>query len=316
MNQIEKTLNDHLNNLYFMSSGIEKENYDKGISKIFKYLKSVTLEYLDDNGIMLPEYKEILDATRSIEKIYFGNKSRLNLLIPFSVNKAPGSEDGLDYLVFKVRKHLLENSRLGKLVEDSNDVDFGKLDLTNYCFKAQLEVNRICQSQKIKNYPIKITPGYAKGSSLDNELNFHCLNIINYNGIYYLIDITFLQFFQNIFNNVDRLGVVGLSGCNVGTYLLRDEVQKEFAIELSKKGYIALTEERFKLYMDAFTLSFRNGLYYENNGIFTCESNYTTDDYIRFLDGEDNQLKEGIENLGYQKRPLKNPGLNFREIVK
>lgn len=315
-NKITEVLAKHLEKLYFMESKFKDDNYDAGISEIFKYAKNVTLEYLDNDGLLLPQYNEFLNAIRLVEKKYSGNEKRLDLSIPFSINQKTNNGNFLDDLVFNLRKHLLENSRLGKIIKDYNDVDFGKCDLTNYCLKAQLELNRICQRQKIKNYPIKITPGYAKGSIINNELNFHCLNIILYNEKYYLVDITFIQFFTNKLNNIDRLGVVGLSGCNVGTYLLRDERQRKFALELAKKGYIELTEERFKLYMDAFTLSFRNGLYYENSKIVTCDTGYTIDDYVRFLDGEDNQLKEGIENLGYQKLPLKNPNFDFRKIIK
>ena len=60
--------------------------------------------------------------------------------------------------------------------------------------------------------------------------------------------------------------------------------------------------------MWTFTVSFRNGLYYENTNDFSFTAPYSVEDYVKFLHGENSQLNiEGEENLGYQRRPLKDP---------
>ena len=83
------------------------------------------------------------------------------------------------------------------------------------------------------------------------------------------------------------------------------EQGQNIAKNLLEKGYIKLNTELFKTYMDSFTVSFRNGLYYEQTNDYSFTTNYTIEDYANFLTKKDSQIKrEGIEVLGYQKRPL------------
>ena len=61
-------------------------------------------------------------------------------------------------------------------------------------------------------------------------------------------------------------------------------------------------------------LSARNGLYYELLGDVKYQTDYDFDDYFNFLNNCDNILKyEPKEGLGYQKRPLNNPYINFKQ---
>lgn len=98
--------------------------------------------------------------------------------------------------------------------------------------------------------------------------------------------------------------------------MLLNEERENVAKELLKKGYIILTPDTLKHYLDGFTLSFRNGLYYEQNGI-SYTTPYTYEQYLDFLytdasltDYEDRSL------LGYQKRPLRNPNFEFNKVAK
>lgn len=91
------------------------------------------------------------------------------------------------------------------------------------------------------------------------------------------------------------------NGVNISKSILQD-------------GYIVLNEDVFKTYLDAFTISFRNGLYYEETNDFSYTTKYTIDDYIIFLNGYDSQINHEIKDtLGYQKRPLKNYQLSFHK---
>ena len=84
------------------------------------------------------------------------------------------------------------------------------------------------------------------------------------------------------------------------------EVGKQIAQNLLEKGYTRLSNESFKTYLDAFTVSFRNGLYYEQTNDYSYKTNYTATDYINFLEGTDTQINhEGSEVLGFQKKPNK-----------
>ena len=79
-------------------------------------------------------------------------------------------------------------------------------------------------------------------------------------------------------------------------------------------GYIELEDEVFKTYLDAFTLSFRNGLYYEENKDNIILP-YSMKDYTRFLSGKDSQARhEKVKCLGRQERPLEDPNIDFKSI--
>ena len=220
------------------------------------------------------------------------------------------SNDIIDKLVFDTRKYLL--------LEHGFTNDFSKfknIDLTNYCHKSSMFIKKICDKNKIKSYILPIYPGYCENNRLYNGNGYHFANIIKNNNRHYLVDVTYSQFFYTVRNNLDRLGIVGTGGCNPGVFMLMTENGRKIANSLITNGYIELNDEVFKVYLDAFTISFRNGLYYENTLDFSYTTAYSVDDYIRFLHGDDNQINyEGKINLGYQKKPLKNYELNFKKI--
>ena len=209
------------------------------------------------------------------------------------------SDNYIDRLVYKTRRDIIKFHNMKKV--DTNHVDFA-----NKCINTSQEVFCNCINDSVKSNIMKIYAGYKRGNEIDNDLNCHYFNIVEYDGDYYLVDLTYAQFFTLHRNHLDRLGVPKADGCDVGIYMMRDEESKRIANEILTKGYIKLDDDVFKRYMDAFTLSFRNGLYYDNNNINNFDVEYTVSDYLKFLRGEDDQIKhEGIECLGLQKKPLK-----------
>ena len=130
----------------------------------------------------------------------------------------------------------------------------------------------------------------------------------------YIVDCTYRQFFRADTNNIDRLGVIGLCGCDPGVFMMQNKDRKRVALTLLKSGWIECTKENFKHYLDGFTLSFRNGLYYDWLGEIDYSVGYTVDDYLDFLTGDDFITNyEPLEGLGEQEYPLKNKGLKFRK---
>ncbi len=94
--------------------------------------------------------------------------------------------------------------------------------------------------------------------------------------------------------------------------MLKDLEREKVARTILKKGWIKLTEENLKHYLDGFTLYYRNGLYYENLGVADYKVDYNIDTYINFLFGDDSQIKhESRRFLGYQYSPLKNRNFKF-----
>lgn len=91
-------------------------------------------------------------------------------------------------------------------------------------------------------------------------------------------------------------------------FMKMDETRIEVATSLLTRGWIKLDDINLKAYLDGFTMSFRNGLYYEETEDYSFKPVYTYDDYEMFLREEDNQINhEAREILGYQNRPLKKP---------
>ena len=60
-----------------------------------------------------------------------------------------------------------------------------------------------------------------------------------------------------------------------------------------------MTDENIKNYFDGFSLSFRNGTFYDLTEDYSYETPYSPNDYILFINGYDSQYHhEGEEVLG------------------
>lgn len=207
----------------------------------------------------------------------------------------------LDYIVYKVRGRLLSSQTIF-----SSKVKFDRLDLSNLCRVSSFIVNDITSKIGIENRQVVIHPGFSKECALYDGNGYHFFNIVTGDGKSYIVDCAYKQFFLMRRNNLERVGIVGLSGCSLGVFMAMDEERLMLAKQLIEKGYVELTEKNWKLYLDGFAISYRNGLWYEAYNDFTYTTFYTVDDYIRFLRGEDNQVAhEGRGNLGWQSRPNK-----------
>jgi len=287
---------------------INKDNYSHVLDGLYRYMKMETEGYYKD-GHMLPEYNSVLEALLFVEETSHYRKV-FNFDMPVLYNDDKRPDNYLDKLVFDARREIIK-------FHDRKKIDTNQIDYTNKCITASQEVLRSCIDDGIKAYIIKIYPGFKKGNIIESDLNCHYFNIVFYNNKAYLVDLTYAQFFHQEKNVFNRLGVVGLDGCGVGAYMMQNEKTKSIVEKIIKDGYIQLNEDIFKTYLDAFTLSFRNGLYYENNDITCFDVDYTVDDYLKFFRGEDNQInREGLENLGKQRKPLKNHEIDFNIFVK
>jgi len=276
---------------------INKNNYLKLLPHLYNYVKRVTEEYCLSSGGMHSSYYYLLKCLIEAEKRCEScNKNQLLLNLEYQ------DRSFLDYLVYHVRRRLI-----------ANDVSDASFDFTNKCVKASLLVRDFCENNS-DCYLLRIYPGYDSQAALFDGSGLHYANIIKYGGSYYLVDVTYSQFFNKVKENLASMGIVDFKGCDVGTFARMDERRKKVADEILQFGYIKLTEEIFKSYLDSFTISFRNGLYYEEYNDFSYTTDYTIDDYVKFLGGYDSQvLHEGREFLGYQKKPLKDYSLDFRK---
>ncbi len=298
-------LHTHLNKIKSFLNNTDKESYQNNLSELYKYVKKITNYYY--NGIsMSQDYKTICDEILKQESKI--NNQKL-LITPINFNKNETDFNFIEYLVYSTRLFLYNKHTYGFYHKD-----FENINLTNDCKLASNYINKKCLKYNVKCYTFTIYPGYENKIQIYNGSGYHYFNIVKYINDYYLVDVTYSQFFYKNKNNLDRLGIVNLSGCNVGRFMIMTDYSKSIASKILEDGYIKLDTTILKNYLDAFTVSFRNGLYYENTNDFSYKTDYTLRDYNNFFRGLDNQINhENLEYLGYQKKPLKNWQLDFKK---
>ena len=295
----EQQLIDQRNKLKEYHSLMNKNNAQDVLTEAFKFVKSITGMYYA-NGRMKKDYEKILSDILCCQERFclmykiIKTDSKINL-----THNIDPVDFFLEYVVQEVIKRIVR--------EDIYSFKFETYDFTNFCFESSIYVENICDLFNVPVYRIPIFPGYSRKADLFDGSYFHYASVIYYNQKYYLIDPTYSQFFWASKNNINSIGIVNMPQRNVGTFMLMTEQGKSIAKKLLTSGYIELNEQVFKTYMDAFTMSFRNGLYYESTNDFSYTTPYTTSDYINFLRHKDNQINhEGKENLGFQRKPLIN----------
>lgn len=281
------------------------------IKEYYKFLKKVS-----SSRIQINKWIELINSLQSETswiEYKFSDNSIINEKPNYSfdenrktsINNAFSVEEILDEIVYQTRTILI-----GK------EHDYNKLlnmNLANYCELSTNFIIELANKYNIEAKSIKIFPAFSQNPPLyETEMNNHYFAIINIDDEYYLIDCTYSQFFSWYRNHIERLGTYSYNGCSLGVYMLKDLEREKVARTILKKGWIKLTEENLKHYLDGFTLYYRNGLYYENLGVADYKVDYNIDTYINFLFGDDSQIKhESRRFLGYQYSPLKNRNLKF-----
>ncbi len=217
--------------------------------------------------------------------------------------KGKSPEEIVDFIVKSVRKELME--------EYNELLDFKNLKLINKCKDATNIVKILCDSLDIECASFRINPGFLEENAIENQLWYHYFAIIKIQDKMYIVDCAYRQFFLLGENVIEKLGII-TSNCYPGVYMLMNKARKQVAQAILKKGYVEIGADTLKNYLDGFALSFRNGLFYEKRGVAQYTTPYEELDYIKFLSQIDNQVNhEGLEVLGRQRVPLKNPNFKF-----
>ena len=285
----------------------------KLLDKIYKYIKikesKLNIQSGTEEEDMIREYIYGIETIFS-DMYLIPYKPKFSLeMTRDDISDSPSSI--LDYIVNESRKTLYIQSRyLG------NNSNIDEISTINKCHEMAVDVIYNCQLLNIKNKLYKLNPGYIDNSSLFGGSGYHYITIAELFGKYYLIDPSYSQYFTVKRNSLERLGICNVQNCLVGRYMMMTKERIAIAKKLMSDGWLELNESNFKAYLDGFTLFYRNGLYYEKTHDFSYEPPYTINDYLKFLRGEDNQVNhEGEECLGYQKRPLHDPYLDFKRSI-
>ncbi len=276
------------------------------LNELYSFIKSIATFYYQDLNDYMDIKSLVLDSEKAINQEFIIDttphyKYKKKRIAPKFLLK--DEEYMVKYLVNKTRDKLYVNS-----------LDIANLNLQGKCFKAAERVLSLSALNKVKATSYVIRPGYIKNASICDYMAEHAFVILNLNGNKYLVDPTYSQFFYLSTSSLNRKGVLDFMGTNVGTYMLMSEERKKIAQKILKDGYIKLTPNVLKYYLDGFTNFYRNGTYYEETNDFSYEPTYQDSDYMAFLEGKDNQLNHEKEKyLAYQKLPLKNPTLDFHK---
>lgn len=318
----EKYLKECIKQIEKIGSKIVKNDTSieamQSINTMYKYLKEVADKFYDkDTGTMYSLYNSL------IWKVY-DNRNKISssyYIIP--TNKFYKYDKNFHYE--NNINDLDEIKKLNFIVHETYNIyqkecihfypkNFERLDLTNTCYKIGKIVKELCDNYHVNCQLIKIDSGFSNKNPLFNGNYFHYFNIIEFSNNQYLVDCSYKQFFLTNKNMVESLGIPNFTTPLAGCYMIMNKERAKVAKEILKSGYILITPDNLKHYLDGFTLSFRNGLYYEENTDATYTTPYTYDQYLEFLYTDASLLDyEEKELLGYQKRPLKNSNFIFKE---
>ena len=183
-------------------------------------------------------------------------------------------------------------------------IDFKRIRMNRYhssiCQIVKDTLNDIGIESKIHN----VFLGFDKDSGLKGRILAHPFNLVNLNGTYFILDLSYQDFFLLKDNMINSLGIKGYPNPLPGIYMLQSESRMNTAGDLLNRGFIELNDKNFKNYFDGFALSFRNGLYYLSEDI-SLTTSYSSYDYKLFLSKRDSQVsREGSTVLGTQLYPL------------
>ena len=226
-------------------------------------------------------HNEILALRKKLQKKYFDNYSFLTDFITF-IRTQISIQDWSKYAT----------------------IDFKRIRMNRYhtsiCQMVKETLNELGIDSKI-HY---IYLGFDKDSGLKGRLLAHPFNLVKLRDTYFILDLSYQDFFLLKDNMINSLGIKGYPNPLPGIYMLQSKSRMSTAGDLLNCGYIELNEKNYKNYFDGFALSFRNGLYYDNREI-SYTTDYSSTDYKMFLSRRDSQVKrEGIMVLGTQKNSL------------
>jgi len=268
------------------------------LDDMYQYLKDVTSEYLEGDSLnyrynYLKQLLLICEQSLPLDFIIESSPKFEFKSSKLFLDENMSTSEKLDWIVYMTRLYLINKFKYEDINAES---------LANTCDVASKKVASLCKTVGLTSKRLIIYPGFKKSAKLYDGSGYHLINLVKDGDEKYIVDCTYRQFFTNTHNNINRLGIVGVSGCRAGVFMTMDPDRKELATNILKKGWFLATDENIKNYLDGFALSYRNGLYYLSTNDYSYTTNYTAEDYMSFLKGEDSQVAhEPLETLGFQR---------------
>ena len=183
-----------------------------------------------------------------------------NSLIQVTEHINNGCEDGLtEFEIKTLLDWIVENTRQN--IEKYTGQDITNDDLMGLCGFAQTSSLTPLENHFKETYNSTLDFEYVIGE-LKHAFGTITFPLKTENGVVdkqYLVDVTFRQFFKRIMCENPTYTLLGTFEMDPG-YFLCNKIRKtkesiNLAKQLLKKGYIELTDENLKLYIDSFIYS-------------------------------------------------------------
>ncbi len=270
-------------NCYYQLKNTCEEEKIKIMNKIYQLAKERALEITD------------IEDLKNMSKLILICEQLLPNKYLIEINEVVKQGNILEQIVLKTQTYLNKDQ---------------KKDMQGTCLNSTLFTRKLCKKFNLPVYTFCLQPGFVNNPN--SYFHRHYFNIIKYQDSYYLVDCTYKQFFLLKRCLLNRLGIPFLASPQAGTFMLMNDKREEVAKKILSDGYIKITSNVLKAYLDGFAISYCNGLYYEEYQDFSYTTPYTDIDYEKFLNGLDNQYNHETKKfLDYQRVPLNNPHINF-----
>lgn len=162
----------------------------------------------------------------------------------------------LDFEIKNNNSNKLENiiHKARRIIESECKCDIKESALINKCDYATKVMTKLLEKEQID---------YSWMETIDilgNDVLGHSFLTVNYDGVKYIVDLTYLQFFTKdrcrieLFKEVDGITILAP---DPGYYYIENKDKKEIALHLLEQGYVKLDEDSAKVYLDSFYLTRR-----------------------------------------------------------
>lgn len=161
-----------------------------------------------------------------------------------------------DFEIKNNNSNKLENviHKARRIIESECKCDIKESALINKCDYATKVMTKLLEKEQID---------YSWMETIDilgNDVLGHSFLTVNYDGVKYIVDLTYLQFFTKdrciieMFKEVDGITILAP---DPGYYYIENKNKKEIALHLLEQGYVKLDEDSAKAYLDSFYLTRR-----------------------------------------------------------
>lgn len=280
------------------------------LKELYDYVKIISPDFVFEDDKIRSNFARIAKFVEDTEETLpndFLIQPSIQKFRDIKITPESKPEEILEFIVAVARK------RLCHTIGFENDISkFEVQDLRRQCQGMSFFIGDLAKYLGYKVAVKVIEPGYLISSHLYIRGGDHAFVLIYFEDRCFLIDCTYSQFFLVKRCLIEKTGIMRVKNAQAGYFMMLTEERKKVAEKLLRDGWIELTGDTLKHYLDGFTLSYRNGIYYEKTDDFSFTTPYTVDTYMDFISYCGDMLDyEKEETLGYQYRPLKNPKMKF-----